>query len=296
MDPAGCRSGCAVRICGANLSGALLFKARLHGTHLENADLSDAELTGADLSGAYLSSARLNRAGMGEACLRGANLFLADLESCTLSRADLTGADLRKAHLQHARLREADLSEADLTGADLRWTDLSHGRVGHATFRNADLRHARLRALRRFDKANWVGVDLRDVNFAGAYRLRRFIIDQNYLYEFRQRGRWAEVLYFLWWVTSDCGRSVLRWCFWVILTTWFYAILFALVGLHYGAYQTWLSPLYFSVVTLTSLGYGDVVPASTGAQVLVMLEVITGYLMLGGLMSIFSNKLARRGE
>ena len=68
------------------------------------------------------------------------------------------------------------------------------------------------------------------------------------------------------------------------------------VGIDYGPYPTKISPLYFSVVTLTTLGFGDAVPQTIGGQIVVMLEVSTGYIMLGGLLSIFSNKLARRGD
>ena len=54
------------------------------------------------------------------------------------------------------------------------------------------------------------------------------------------------------------------------------------------------SALYFSIVTFTTLGFGDVVAATRTARILVGLEVITGYIMLGGLISILANKLARR--
>jgi voltage-gated potassium channel Kch len=72
--------------------------------------------------------------------------------------------------------------------------------------------------------------------------------------------------------------------------------LFKIVGLDYGDHPTRLSPLYYSVVTLTTLGYGDIVPSSLTGQLIAMIEVITGYVMLGGLLSIFSNKMARRGD
>ena len=35
---------------------------------------------------------------------------------------------------------------------------------------------------------------------------------------------------------------------------------------------------YFSVVTLTTLGYGDIVPVSSGARLAVMLEALFGQL------------------
>ena len=107
------------------------------------------------------------------------------------------------------------------------------------------------------------------------------ILDQNYLYEFRNRpcpriyesGR-----------RLDCGRSFARWG----LLTGIFATLFAIgytaVDIDYGEYETAPSPLYFSVVTMTTLGYGDAVPASMPAQLLVLVQVVLGYAMLGGVL------------
>ena len=71
---------------------------------------------------------------------------------------------------------------------------------------------------------------------------------------------------------------------------------FSFAAVDFGDYPTWLSPFYYSLVTLTSLGYGDVVPMSVPAQMLAMAEVAVGYPMLGGMLSIFSNKMARRAD
>ena len=57
---------------------------------------------------------------------------------------------------------------------------------------------------------------------------------------------------------------------------------------------TWFTYFYYSIVTFTTLGFGDVVPKTTFGEVLVTLDGCSGYLMLGGLVSIFANKLARR--
>jgi len=52
--------------------------------------------------------------------------------------------------------------------------------------------------------------------------------------------------------------------------------------------------IYYSVVTFTTLGFGDISPKTPLATFLVMIEVVLGYIMLGGLISILSAKLARR--
>lgn len=57
-----------------------------------------------------------------------------------------------------------------------------------------------------------------------------------------------------------------------------------------------MTTFYYGVVTFTALGFGDFVPRSLTAALFVMVGVVTGYIMLGGLIRIFANKLARRGE
>ena len=286
---------------GANLSecllsGAQLFKTRLRGANLSRADLSGAELSAADLTEAHLEDTNAAQAGFGMATMHGARLFNARLEGATLSKADLTGADLRCVEAEGARFREAVLDRADFTSARLNGADLSKSSVTGASFRNALIREARLRSVRGFEKADWIGVDIHNINFAGAYRLRRFVIDQNYLMEFRQSGPIHKWWYWIWWITSDCGRSLTRWGMWIVLLTLIFAWIYSLVGVDFGDHPTWLSPYYYSVVTFTTLGYGDVVPMTPAAQTVAMVEVFFGYVMLGGLLSIFSNIIARRGD
>jgi len=281
---------------GRNLAGANFFRARLRGVNFADADLTGAEFTGADLREACFERANAAQAGFGMADLRGARFFEANLQHASFSKANLEKADLRCAHLTEAKLREANLRKADFSNAQLIRAELSLADVKGAAFNNADLRGARLRVLRNFHRASWIGVDIRDVNFAGAYRLRRFIIDQNFLKEFRESGPLAAAAYFLWKITSNCGRSMALWFLWILFFSLAFGIAYQLAGVDYGDYPTWLSPFYYSVVTLTTLGYGDVVPKTPTAQAIAMLEVMVGYLMLGGLLSIMSNKFARRGE
>ena len=174
---------------------------------------------------------------------------------------------------------------------------LGHEGVEFRTcFSDADLRGAHLKGIKGFMEANWLGADIRNVDFCGAYMVRRFIMDENFLYEFRTQSRFSGVLYKVWWITSDCGRSFLRWGLWTAGVAFFFALIFSLLEVDYGDHPTTFSPLYYSFVTLTTLGYGDVVPASSAAQIVSVVEVIVGYVALGGLLSIFATKMARRAE
>ncbi|MEE9417675.1 MAG: ion channel, partial [Acidimicrobiales bacterium] len=180
----------------------------------------------------------------------------------------------------------SNLSGADLTDANL----------DGASLHDADLSAATLRGIRGASNADWIGATFSTADFTGSYLARREAIDQNYLHEFRSRGRIQEFLYRLWWVTSDCGRSFLRWGVLTLAFSMVFGGIYRLVDIDYGSHETAISSFYFSVVTLTTLGYGDVLPVSQTAQIIVMLEVVLGYGMLGGLMSIFASKMGRRGE
>lgn len=55
----------------------------------------------------------------------------------------------------------------------------------------------------------------------------------------------------------------------------------------------WLQSFYFSVVTFTTLGFGDIVPKHGIGQALVAIEVMMGYLLLGTLVAILIRKITR---
>jgi len=280
----------------ANLAGAKLIKADLRGATLFEADLSGAELMAADLREAELGSMKAPRSGFGQADLRGARGFGADLSGASLTGAKLEGSEWRTATLAGARLREADLTDADFTGADLSGADLERASVRGVSFHGADMRRCGLREVTGYTRAEWVGADLRDVNFSGAMLLRRFALDQQFIEEFRTQSPLNGALYKVWWLTSDCGRSFSRWGLWTVLIAVTFAGIYTQVGIDWGDYETPLSPLYYSLVTLSTLGYGDVLPSTVWGQVAAMAQVVLGYVMLGGLMSIFSNKMARRAD
>ncbi|MCP3995236.1 MAG: hypothetical protein GY722_09245 [bacterium] len=288
-------------LTGADLAGADLSECKLNGTVLRDtilveAVLDEAQLLGADLTGADLTNAHAFSAMFGRADLTNAVLFNANLDDATLSHANLSGADLRTAQLKGARLRDATLVGTDLSRAEMEGVDLTGADVDRSIFRDTDLSRSRLKAVIGYSTADWIGVDMLDADFAGAYMVRRAIMDQNYLYEFRHKSRLNGVVYQIWSITSDCGRSFARWGMWTAVIAALFAVAYGFVEVDYGDYETSLSPLYYSIVTMTTLGYGDALPASAGAQVVAMIQVLIGYVMLGGVLSIFATKMGRRAE
>ena len=303
-------------IANRDLSGLDLSGFDLSGADLSGSDLSNANLAGANLTSTKLCGTKLNGTEFLNACLLKADLAEAKGENCGFAHADLrevnaVGAQLTNstwiharfdkaqfggAVLQGGRFQSADLSSAEFVHANLSGCDLEEANLDHANFHLADLHGCHLTEVKGYESANWLGVNVLDVDLRGAYLVRRHIMDENYLNEFRRQSRINTVLYWIWWATSDCGRSMVRWTAWVGVLILMYGIAYNFVEVDFGDHETAFSPVYYSIVTLTTLGYGDAVPASLPAQLLAVSEALLGYVGLGGLLSIFAQKMARRAE
>ncbi len=280
----------------SDLSRTILSHSNFFKASLEQINLDECEFIGSDISHADLSESSAKRCGFGGANLSFTNMIHADLTGASLSRSKLVHTDLRAANLEGARLSEADLSNAIFTRARLKDSDLKKSNVKETNFELADMQGARLLGIKNFKTARWIGTNIRNLDLRGAYLVRRYISDENYLFEFQAASKKHRAIYLIWRATSDCGRSLLRWLLWLIGLTLLFAVIYTQVDIDYGDYVTPFSPVYFSFVTLTTLGYGDGVPSSLMAQIVVTLQAITGYMGLGGLLSILGNKMARRSE
>lgn len=260
------------------------------------ANFDGKNLVGANLRGAYLAQATLQSTQLMAANLEGANLIAANLKNAFLGEAILRYAKLQSAELQGAYLVEADLEKADLDGADLRGAFLTKANIRGAKLRGANFANADVTQIKYNRFGGYQGI--RVENCHGCARFRRLAEDQGYLEELRNSGWLRKVTYLLWLVFADCGRSLILWSVWSVL----FAVLFGLKYFSLGpesfdvARLPWnrATTIYYSVVTFTTLGFGDIVPKTNEAAWWVLAEVIVGYVMLGGLVSIFATKIARR--
>lgn len=315
----------------ADLRGFNLSRARLDLVNLSGANLEKANLSACHLRRANLSHANLNHANLTNANLDRANLALAHLESAVLVFASLRGADLRGAYLKRASIEDANLTKANLTHAHLERAILAFSDCSNAEFVGALLKGANL-AGANLDKASVSSVDFdrgilwtlvketrlhpktiwrRRFDFLldstmrckgihpacyGSQKFANFLKSQDFLEEMMETRK-GRIVLLIWWIVADCGRSFVRWGFWSLMIILLFGFIYWRLGPENFRLATLPhnigSMMYFSVVTFSTLGFGDVIPRTPVALFLTGLEVFCGYFMMGGLISIFATKLAR---
>lgn len=303
---------------GANLSSTCLRNALLVRASLQNTNLSDAELAHANLAHAHLFKANLTFADLEGALLPFANMREANFSAANLAGIRAEDADFRYANLSYASVSKAVLSFSDFRHAILIEADMRGANISSINLENANVslvkydQHIFCQVLketgfnllklwkRRFDLILDTTIRCKGNHAAACYgsqRFKLFLQDQDFLEEMMETS-WGRFWCFIWWMFADCGRSLLRWAVWSALIAHFFAFIYWILGSTQFsmAYLEFNFPnmLYYSIVTFTTLGFGDISPTTTGAAFIVSLEVISGYVMLGGLISIFSGKLSRR--
>lgn len=278
----------------ANLAGLCLAHYDLSGLSLRSADLSRADLRGADLSGADLS---------------GCDLFAASLEGASLSRARLS-----RANLHSTRLAGADLSGADLCDATLHQCDLTR----------VDFRTARLFGTKITEPTWWINLPTAtlagDVLFQSAIPehpiqdvlglpplLRRQIADVQHLRDMHRRSHGAtRRLVWLWGVCCGFGQSLGRLGLTavVILLLFVTAYMFSDFSLarpgdaggdvaRYVGRPDFGQALFFAITTFTAPGTSGQFPVGALGKVLLSAQGLVSFMLLGGLLSIFANKVSR---
>jgi len=275
------RSNYSVR---PDLSGVDLKKANLNGAELTSVNFSGSKLVGVDFSLSNLYGANLSNC-----IMLGANLQGAHLGEANLSNSILNGANLKNANLSCANFESTSVISVKFN----RWAVYrgirlagSHGSQIFIRFAHDQSYIEELRgqiAARPRIEANDKSHNIKQItNFVKT------------LHSAKETKFW--LIYIPWLATSDCGRSFFLWLLWSLLI----ALGF---GAIYAAYpeficsqrdQTAFTPYYFSIVTFTTLGFGDVLPNNLAGEIILTIEVVLGYIMLGGLISIFSTKVARR--
>lgn len=264
---------------GCNFRGTNFTRSDLSMTSLDRSVLAHVVLHRAIVTGMNFSGLNLRNADISAVNLTGSNLSGADLYS-----ADLTGSRLNKADLSGASLRGATLFQADIRGADLRGTDLRDTNVAGVIWDRATMKR-KYRGVRGIESCY------------GDALFKRAAADQDFLdtLEAKWASTWRRWLYRAWGMINY-GQSLLRVGLLVVFLIALFGEIYTLcpVLIDSTKPRTWFTPFYFSIVTYTTLGFGEITPATWLGEVIVSTEVVLGYLSLGLLLSVLAEKIARR--
>jgi uncharacterized protein YjbI with pentapeptide repeats len=299
----------------AELNGALFRGCVLDNTDFKHAAIEDGrilrqEIRGSDWGGAYLS---------------GLNLFETDL-----SGTNLRNTDLEKAHLRQTVLKDCDLEGAELEEADLRDADLDGAKLNEALLRNVRINEGTefggvcvyeqkadqsatdtLRGnpgVRFFNRLLSRSDDQEDLRGAvRTYRLYQRLLREASLpesirdYRIREKHtrrklalreskyfRWVKLSFDRWTMLygEGVGRVITVSMFVVLLFTGLYASFGEVASKPSNLFQM----LYFSIVTFTTLGYGDIQPATEVTQILAAVESFVGVLLMALLVFVLGRR------
>jgi len=255
-----------------------------------------------DLRGIEIQQVEFIDASSGDARFDGARMHDVAWKNCRFSSGSFRHANLRAVKFVNCTFWETCFEGADLVvcsfgnctfhGCDFRKCDLTRSSFPQSTLTDCIWRYPR--------GVRGTSVDL--AAMPGTRGLERYIRDEQWIAELQQTSESSRVLrtaLFFWRISSNYGRSFGLWFIWAVIVAIFFGVFYQFVPIGPAPGQTnvpqgWFTRFYFSVIAFTTLGFGDVYPQNTVAQILVMIEVLLGYLMLGGLVSILANKFARR--
>lgn len=302
----------ALEFSEADLVSADLVDRDLSGADFFSANLTQANLKMCDLNGAEFGSAKLPKASLYKCDLRGtifqeSDLSGADLSQSDCENADFRGADLTGANFEGANLRNARFLSANLTNASFRAAVLDGIDCRHSTFENVDLTLSRFGGYSTMT-GKFTGIRGIESCYGNAVFVRD-VKDQDYIDTFKKSiealpdgyKKSLELLMFRAWGLIDHGRSLAKVSLYAVILATLYGLIY-LADMSFdwqmmdysNSAQTWFTPFYYSLVTYTTLGYGDVTANSLIGEVLVISEVVIGYFTLGLLLSILANTIARR--
>ena len=118
----------------------------------------------------------------------------------------------------------------------------------------------------------------------------------------RKFGNWF--MFSVWKHTSKYGKSFAHWGLTNLIIVLGYAVVFFLIG-KYISHPTHtmilengdlldggiFNYLYYSIITFTTLGYGDITPITHLEKIVASIEVVQGYVMLGVFLTILQKRM-----
>lgn len=222
------------------------------------------------------------------------DLRLADLSDLNLKSANLSNSDLGGTNFTKTILYEADFQGSYMASCNFTEANMTLANICGSTLWGANFHRTNVSDVHWDQKTKFKGIDV-----SSCYSNERFKVaaqNRSYLEEYKIK---YPKKYWLWKISCDCGNSIVLWMIWSLFVALVFTVIYWRMGVDNfdtGNYlkPSFLSMAYYSIVTFTTLGFGDITPKTSLAALFVTAEVVLGYIMLGGLIAMFSTRFVKR--
>ena len=278
---------------------------------------ADADLTGASLRNADCSRVNFANADLTNTTCAAVDFTAANLEGAILSRANLYETDFTNTRLHGTLFGDARISDGTtFIDSGSWWTWLPKCAKGMQTVVYDPRTDSGIEdsnpddSIDSYSRAASVYTQLETLASTNAasdvastcFRWRKDMQRKRYwTVDCESTDRqWARyILSKLTNLSTRYGDSPWRVVGWSFAVVGISALLFWLIDGVQSAQEAgvstpdWLAPLYFSLVTFTTLGYGDFQPANQSAQLLAGVEALLGALLLALLIAVLGRRATR---
>ena len=296
-----------VNLISAQLQKANLINAQLQKANLINAQLQGANLFNAQLQKANLSNAQLQKTDLSNAQLQKTNLFKSQLKEANLSSTQLQGANLSRTQLQKANLSYSNLRDAEFNErTDLQDVNLFQCKLENSTIKNAYNNLDKIviqEKEKKYLEAKEVYLILKNYfreeglyDISGKYYYREKLMERACNRQNRQWGKWF-FNHLLEKVAGYGERPERVICWWIGLILLFAIIYIEGNGITMPGNSSYnlvfREALYFSGVTFTTLGFGDLAPKPGIFQIFSLLEAFLGAIFIAMFIFVFARKMTK---
>lgn len=263
-----------------------LIDANLANSVFTKSSFKDCEMHAANFTGCNLGWCRFEECKMTEINFSNSICSEISFNDSHPVRADFSKSNLYSAYFNNVNLRDSNLKGAALSEANFNQSIMTGVSFSLAPYgKRLSNFYAWLRG--RNSPAYYKGCQLNSAQCSE--HVKRRISDAGYAEEFADEHPFIAIL---WMLASDCGRSLKLWALWSILVVLLFSTAYSSMdAILFHKELSAIEALYFSVVTFTTLGFGDITPKSELGMLLVVAQVVLGYIMLGKTLAIIAARI-----
>jgi len=285
---------------GTNLQKTKLESANLEKAHFGKANLKNAFLKGSNLRGAYLRGTILENTILFKSCLQSADMIGANLQNAKLWSSNLQGAKLLRANLKNAGfnektiLHDVNLYQCQIDNSTLKFADNQLDKKVIQE-KNNDYKKAKevYRNLKNYFRQEGI------YNISGEYYYREKLMEAKCNWKDKKYFEWIFNMFLnlvagygerplqvlVWWAGIIFGYAVIY---------YFYNGIYIRIANNIASYNPkFLEALYFSIVTFTTLGFGDLAPKPGFFQIFASFEALLGAIFMAMFIYVFARKMIR---